>query len=678
MSAEFSPIGIKQEGSFPNKQTSIELDVCPEETIDYDQTYYIEMTKEHDGWKVGDKLALLGSEYFEYKTADACKQISKEAFSKKETKVSEKVTNLTQDLVKDLLLEEKKEQEVENYKENEINWIDEPFWINAGWDGLKGKMKKIWGHKKKFIDDKTKWFFLAHSGDTIKGKPQLVFETMQRIPLFRKATKTMKETKEEQTKEGGIVLVKVETEIQSFYAFDEKFDKRHDGFQNDSFSMDFWMYRVITPEGKEIFIWTQQKLPNCTCEFKGMLVELEDMAELSRNMKVKSIGKIFFLKDFIPDLKILSPEQLIDYTKTKKIDELDWDLFLNYHPNGNINVFDDDVQLLRSAVILSGKRDGYGLHLGIMGKAGTKKSMGWLETLDYKFSENNNIIGGGNTRAKALTPSFKEKPADIGYFARVERLGLIDELGKMAEMEMNKHQTNILNLFGEWTDLLDCKKRTVGSGNNNTCEIEPTAKHILPTNPVSNKSTIHSHIGVFDDTMMSRILWWVQNERETEFLRSAESVLRISPHTSLRPYKRDESSPHTYTRILGKITDIENRKKEIYLYKCWGKVSRADFLSLFDSCNIFTCNIDENEVEKLKITTLAIAKNPMKDEVWKPRADHHIFLLIDGLVKHRCLFRDFDSTFTPKKEDYDLAERILVRMVKSWDTDLSAKEERGW
>jgi len=45
------------------------------------------------------------------------------------------------------------------------------------------------------------------------------------------------------------------------------------------------------------------------------------------------------------------------------------------------------------------------------------------------------------------------------------------------------------------------------------------------------------------------------------------------------------------------------------------------------------------------------------------------------LIKHRCLFKDYDSSFTPKQEDYDLAERILIRMVKGWDTNLAPKEE---
>ncbi len=104
------------------------------------------------------------------------------------------------------------------------------------------------------------------------------------------------------------------------------------------------------------------------------------------------------------------------------------------------------------------------------------------------------------------------------------------------------------------------------------------------------------------------------------------------------------------------------------------KLNRNDFLTIFDSCNAFTCEIDDLEVLKLSNTTTALAREPMKG-VWKPRSEHHIYLLVDGLVKHRCLFKDYDPTFTPKQEDYDLAERILIRMVKAWDTDLSPKED---
>lgn len=37
----------------------------------------------------------------------------------------------------------------------------------------------------------------------------------------------------------------------------------------------------------------------------------------------------------------------------------------------------------------------------------------------------------------------------------------------MNEFELNKHQVNVQNIFGECNFLLDHKERLVGSGNNN-------------------------------------------------------------------------------------------------------------------------------------------------------------------------------------------------------------------
>lgn len=296
-----------------------------------------------------------------------------------EAEREEKMLEQKQPTAKDLLLQAKMEEEIENLKEGEINWIEDPYWINAGWDGLKGKMKKIWGHKQEYSELKPKWFLLAHSGDVIKGKPQLVFSTLQRISLFKQAVMKHEEKDDDGKKTGADV------EIQSFFAFDESFDKRHDGFQKEAFAMDFWMYKIKTKEGKEVFIWTQKELPNCSCEFKGMMVELEDMTELSRNMKVKSIGRIFFMKEFEPDIKLLTKEQLVTHTKERGITEEDWLNFMATHPLGTMNRFPKDTELLKSAWLLSGKFDGYPLHLFVWGPAGSRKSMGYIETTASKF-----------------------------------------------------------------------------------------------------------------------------------------------------------------------------------------------------------------------------------------------------------------------------------------------------
>jgi hypothetical protein len=152
---------------------------------------------------------------------------------------------------------------------------------------------------------------------------------------------------------------------------------------------------------------------------------------------------------------------------------------------------------------------------------------------------------------------------------------------------------------------------------------------------------------------------------EQEFIFSGKMVERISPHTLTNIYTEKDN---------GRKKEIE-KNNPIFLYVGGKLSSREEFLTLYDTCNSFTCEVDEARVRKLYEEITFLARNPMKDSVWKPRGDHHVYLLVDGLCKHRCLFKDYDSTFTPKTEDYDLAERILVRMVKSWDTDLSPKEE---
>jgi hypothetical protein len=405
MPAKLSPIGITTTGNHPlNKERYVEVAPEDEEKKEVGPKKQEEDSPDYEGYEAFIKNYLDEKNYSKQLKAvsDGAKQykitkteannilkrlikeekeqdeIEQRKLDEEERKqrLNEKPKELT---AKELLMQEKLEEEIGELKENEINWTEDPFWVDAGWDGLKGKMKKIWGHKREYSEQKQKWFLLAHSGDTIYGKPQLVFSSLQRIPLFKQAVKKTEGEDEDGEKTDENI------EIQSFFAFDESFDKRYDGFQKEAFAMDFWMYKVKTKDGKEFFIWSQTELPNCACKFTGMKVELEDMTELSRNMKVKSIGRIFFMKEFEPDIKILTKEQLVTYTKERGITEDDWLNFMATHPLGTMNRFPKDTELLKSAWLLSGKFDGYPLHLFVWGPAGSRKSMGYIETTASKF-----------------------------------------------------------------------------------------------------------------------------------------------------------------------------------------------------------------------------------------------------------------------------------------------------
>lgn len=528
------------------------------------------------------------------------------------------------------------EEETRQYSSLEINWDDEC----KTWEQIKEKNINLMQKP-----ENSKLFFISHDKDIIKGKPQLIESTKRKIVLLRKVEK--------------IIRKKDREDLLIQYKFlGDLFDKRYDGREIDLLAFDFWLYRVIS-EGKEYYLLSNEILPNETCEFSGMSIELDDFAEFSRSMKIKTLSNVFIMKSFNPSVKLISKEELINLTKENNITEQDWFNFLGYHPLGNINRFPKDVELLRSAFILSGKNQGYPLHLGIMGVAGTKKTMGHLDCIGYKFSEEPNICEGANSRIKGLSPSFKEKPADIGFLARCERIGLIDEVGKMVEFESTKSHNPINNVLGELNFLLEHKKRSVSSGNANECQVQANAKFIFVTNPVSNRETIHKHTNIIDKTTMSRILWWVQDKDEVEFVMSPEAI-----------------SPNTYTSIYNRNNINKDKKSGAFsgnLVRVIGESiieqDRPYFLTLFDSCYSFMCEIDDLEVQKIISTTLNIAREPMKSSVWKPRAQHHVKLVIDGLVKHRCLFKDYDPSFTPKQEDYDLTEAILVRMVQTWETN---------
>lgn len=560
----------------------------------------------------------------------------------------------------DILKEEANIQAYESYKEGKINWVDDDFYDD--WGKIKGRSKNLWKHGEEWTDEKLKWFFLAHSKDTIVGRPQLIEDVQKRIPLVRCAIKKEKVEIFEDEKR-----VMEDKEIKKFYFFDEKFDKRHDGFQQDAFALDFRLYRVISQDAKEYYIMSQEELPNQVCTFRGMLVELDDFAEMSRSMKIGSLSRIFFLRDYESSIKALKPEQLIKYTKHREITERDWLDFLAYHEIGTSNRFPFEAEMLRSSHLLSSKVDKIPQHLGIMGPAGTRKSMGYIETIAHKFSDAPHIVEGANSRIKGLTPSFAVKPANLGYLAKCERMGWVDELGKMVEAESNKHQANTKNILGELNALLDNKIREVSSGNDNTCSVQATAKFTFVLNPISGKKSLGAHVGLMDPTTMSRILWWVQDEEEQKFVISGDGVTKVPP---------TPSQAQNYGIItLGHVEKGDNDKNDLLLGKCWGKIgNREEFLSLYDSCNNFLCGSDDIKIQELSETITQLAHEPMKS-VWKPRGEHHVKLLVDGLIKHRCLFRDYDETFEAKGEDYELAERILIRMVKGWDTNLSNKSE---
>lgn len=509
-----------------------------------------------------------------------------------------------------------------------INWIDNENLTT--W-------KQIKAYTVGCIKRSGELLMLAHSNDSITGKPQLITEVKQTIPLIQKMEKIDKD----------------ENAVVSYKFIDDRIDKRFDGFEKESYEEAFYVYRVIHND-LEYIVFSKEKLDPEQYTFKGMCIKMQTIPQLTKDLKVRSASNVFFAKECHSTVKIMSKEELIEFTKFLRdkigLDGEGFTRLTFLHPDGKVYLHSPVYNKVRVAQLLSGKYEGYPLSVGNMGPLAKGKTKE-LEALDYKFNESKGICEAGNSTPKVLVPSFKEKPASPGYILECNRVALIDELMKMvANANNGTRQGEIVrNSLGQLNMILEHKKRTIGSGNDNSLVAKATAKCLFATNPLPGKSKLSDHLSIVDETTMSRILWLVQDEEEQEFINN----------------NKPEKCGNTYT-----IQYIQNEGGIIYRES----VTTLFYIQIYDSCQVFLSSGNEGRIREIFSTSVNMLSEPMRS-VWKGRGLHHTTLLLDGIVKFRCLFRDYDPTFTATEEDYNELQAILTRIVTSWDTDLSLKED---
>lgn len=542
--------------------------------------------------------------------------------------------------LKDIALAEEEDELTHNFLEDRnINWLDNDFYDN--WSKIKGRCINL----LKGDSDDSRLYFVAHSKDVITGKPQQIHETVQNIPIVIKVGK--------KNDEGEIEI--------SYKFIDDRFDKRYDGYEIDSLEKKFYVYRVVDNDN-EYMAFSERKLDSELYTLKGMKVKMPNLSELTKTLRVRSVATVFFIKDAESSVKPLPKDELIEFTKRLKEDTgLDYDGFkyLTFlHPDGKVYLRSEPYNLIRIAQLLSGKEQGYPLHVLNMGKIGKGKTME-LEALDYKFQEAKGILEAGNSTPKVLIPSFKEKPASQGYILSTVRISLIDELMKMISNanvngrsgEMVQEHLSQLNM------LLEHKKRTIGSGNDNSLIAKATSKVIFCANPIHGKSLLSEHLGIVDGSTLSRMLCVVQDEEEEKFIENNVPF-------DLIDYMK--STGHTYAIIY-------RDKKGLY---SWRGVSSNFYVQIYDSCQMFQSNIDIERVRSIFKTSVDMVPEPMKT-IWKARGMHHTILLLDGLVKYRCLFKDYDSSFKAIDFDYVTLEVLLLKIINSWNVNLNP-DRRRW
>lgn len=469
--------------------------------------------------------------------------------------------------------------------------------------------------KKSDIDS----FFISND-TTIQGKPQAIVPVKIRLNLAHK-------------------IVKDDKTIYKF--LHQPLDGRELRANCEkSLTHEFYLYRLASEE-REFVLLSPKKLEIVEQKFKGMALHSASATEVTRRFSLRGFVNLYFVSESIPNVRLLSDKELLDATsKITKQQLLD---YLFYHDaDKRIYRQPEDYQNLLGVVLFSGKYEGYPLHLITMGGAGlgkTKKQ----ESISFKFAEPQGIFEASSSRLKGLIPSFKEKPASLGYLLSCNRIALVDELLKMLESTLNEGHfsaTQVSNFLQQLNPILEHKIRTISSGNDNSFVMSPTAKLIADCNPLSGKYTIPEHLKVIDYTTLSRTLFWVVDGIHSNFVKEEKGKTQGNAQ-----FSGDSENTLTYN----------------------------DFLSIYDTLNSRLSKIDLDLVSKVYRGATATLHDSRLNSLWNARGLHHCFLIIDGVTKLRCLFENRSTDFVAQDKDYDSAQKLIIRLLQTMQSPVGGQ-----
>jgi hypothetical protein len=493
----------------------------------------------------------------------------------------------------------------------ELKYLDNP----ATYSVIKKAIKEQWAK------DGSLRFFI-NNNKHIKGKiTNKIEEGIIDIPLIEKYTKE------------HISRFGVQTEV-GLTIFGDKRIK--DSMIANYLTHKFHIYRIVVKENEAIQNYTllsEKPLDIGEYDIYGMVLELEDYSELSKYTRLMKKNHIIFVNQAIPSkITFSSNEHFMEFiSKYNLTEDKFFKEFLTLGEEGNSFYFGHPryFERLSASFFLSSKQDTspYPLHWLIIGKQGGGKSK-IMESMAEKMDETLPIVEGSGSTMKSLIPSFKGDLTKAGALIESNRMVFVDEFFRIL-MRVDKDDRE--NTLTHLNPLLEHKKRRFASGNN-FLDAQMTSKMLAVTNPVFGTSTMESLVKKMDNSFLSRIFIWYQDEEH-------------------------------FNKVINTREDqLEPVTKEM---------TNEDWKAVFDFCNSFKSKINIlrcNELHKEGLGNLGILSEEIR-EIYKSRYKHHLSCLLDGLVKLRCILEK-DTTFEAKDADYDSCKQIWFKMIENWKNGL--------
>jgi hypothetical protein len=460
---------------------------------------------------------------------------------------------------------------------------------------------------------------------TIQGKIIAeVYETQQSIPVATVvATKKL-------SKDTGMPL---QTRVA---LFGERWNKASYVFQKEV-TAPFYVYRFIDELNTEYILFSINKMPVGDYVVTGVMTRCDDQKQLTESAKLPTKLPFIFAQSL--QNRIIKFENHDEFRKQLGLLNITKSNFFDYPFTLDIERDGKQVTVITRHPTwfkwlmwgwLCHNRKGilnkYPLHIMIVGPPGSGKSI-LMGALHSKSRESQDIFSGRSSTLKRLIPSFKEKPAKIGYLAESNRFAFLDEfLSCVVNTSTNTANNQRDESLARMNDLLEHQKRQFGSGIS-TANVAMTSRCISTTNPVRGVKSMSDLLHILEESSISR--WFVYYQHENgEHVR----MIRESISSDLKEYKYNVDS-REWVAILDYLWTFSARYEEERLdgiFKAVLPVLSADLLRHYDV-----------------------------------RHKHHLECIMDGIVKARCLF-EHDMSFKANEEDYATCDEVWNRVINSW------------
>ena len=411
-----------------------------------------------------------------------------------------------------------------------------------------------------------------------------------------------------------------DTFIQKVFFMDER--KNENQWSIDSeLSEEFWIYEMIFNK-KKYLVFSKDEMELEEYNISGMIVECDDLAKMGLNMKIRTISPILFVSEKKSRIvKYANHKELFNEIEPLKLNEDKFFNFLFSRSDGYSYRHPKYFEWLIGAYLFSAKRnkEDYPLHLLILAKHGTGKTF-LIEALHNKMCEQQEIIEGSGSTLKSIVPSFKDIRPEAGNLARANRICIIDEFLRILMRVRPEERENHLTMMNP---LLEHKRREFGSGNGRIT-LKPTAKLLAVTNPVYGTKDMVDLCSKIDSSFISRMLIFFQSKEHIKWV-------------------EDEK---------GKCVTESKIPSDIWL-------------SIYDYMQTFTSLYDQDRVKGIHNLFVKFLEEGVADVYSRRYKQHHIFLLMDGIIKLRCILSN-DSSFSAIEEDYDTLLAVWKSMVFGW------------